>query len=142
VPRILTPAPATCRKASPSSGTAPFGIHTMVVEPSGFATDWAGSSMTVHDIPDDYAATVGVMQRLRASTTRPPGDPGRAAEIIVKIAKRDHIPSHLLLGFNATDLALAYSRQQLGQAATWEQVSRSADFAELYPATFPTDAEV
>jgi NAD(P)-dependent dehydrogenase (short-subunit alcohol dehydrogenase family) len=122
--------------------TAPFGIRTMVVEPSGFATDWAGPSMTVHDIPNEYEATIGVMQRLRASTTKPAGDPGRAAEIIVEIAKRDHIPSHLLLGVNATNLALAYSRQQLEQAATWEQVSRSADFAEPYPATFPTDAEM
>jgi NAD(P)-dependent dehydrogenase (short-subunit alcohol dehydrogenase family) len=30
--------------------TAPFGIRVVVVEPSGFATDWAGSSMTVHEI--------------------------------------------------------------------------------------------
>ena len=37
--------------------------------------------------------------------------------------------------------ALAYARQQLDQAATWEQVSRSADFTEPYPATFPTDRE-
>src|SRR6478735_5929758 len=31
--------------------TAPFGIKVMVVEPSGFQTDWAGSSMTVQEIP-------------------------------------------------------------------------------------------
>ena len=112
----------------------------MVVEPSGFATDWAGSSMTIHDIPDDYDATIGVMQRrFRANPIGPPGDPARAAGIIVQIAKRKDIPSHLLLGDNATDMALAYSRQQLNQATTWERVSRSADFAEPYPATFPTD---
>jgi hypothetical protein len=112
----------------------------MVVEPSGFATDWAGSSMTVHNIPDDYVATIGVMQRrVRANPVGPPGDPQRAAEIIVQVAKREDIPSHLLLGVNATDMALAYSRQQLDQAVTWEQVSRSADFAEPYPATFPSD---
>ena len=120
--------------------TEPFGIRTMVVEPSGFATDWAGSSMTVHNIPDDYDATIGVMQRrVRTNPVGPAGDPQRAAEIIVQIAKREDIPSHLLLGVNATDMALAYSRQQLDQAATWEQVSRSADFAQPYPATFPTD---
>jgi NAD(P)-dependent dehydrogenase (short-subunit alcohol dehydrogenase family) len=120
--------------------TEPFGIRTMVVEPSGFATDWAGSSMTVHTIPDAYDATIGVMQRrVRANPVGPPGDPQRAAEIIVQVAKREHIPSHLLLGVNATDMALAYSRQQLDQGVTWEQVSRSADFAEPYPVTFPTD---
>jgi NAD(P)-dependent dehydrogenase (short-subunit alcohol dehydrogenase family) len=120
--------------------TEPFGIRTMVVEPSGFATDWAGTSMTIHDIPEDCDATIGVMQRrFRASPTGAAGDAARAAEIIVQIAKRQDIPSHLLLGDNATDMVLAYSRQQLDQAATWEQVSRSADFAEPYPATFPTD---
>jgi NAD(P)-dependent dehydrogenase (short-subunit alcohol dehydrogenase family) len=40
--------------------TAPFGVKVIVVEPSGFATDWAGSSMTVHEIPDDYDSTAAV----------------------------------------------------------------------------------
>jgi NAD(P)-dependent dehydrogenase (short-subunit alcohol dehydrogenase family) len=39
--------------------TAPFGVKVMVVEPSGFRTDWAGSSMTVHDIPEAYAQRSG-----------------------------------------------------------------------------------
>src|SRR5580704_13436273 len=29
--------------------TAPFGVKVMVVEPSGFRTDWAGSSMIIRD---------------------------------------------------------------------------------------------
>src|ERR1700727_2789981 len=59
--------------------TAPFGIRVIVVEPSGFRTDWAGSSMTVHEIPDAYAPTVGAMNnRVRQSTDGPPGDPARA----------------------------------------------------------------
>ena len=36
-------------------------------------------------------------------------------------------------------MALAYSRKQLDEATAWEQVSRSADFAEPYPAEFPSD---
>ncbi len=43
--------------------TAQFGVKVIVVEPSGFATDWAGSSMTVHEIPADYASTIGAMRR-------------------------------------------------------------------------------
>src|SRR5262249_56648906 len=62
--------------------TAPFGVKVLVVEPSGFLTDWAGSSMTVHDIPDAYAATVGAMNtRMRQSADGPPRDPARAAEM-------------------------------------------------------------
>jgi NAD(P)-dependent dehydrogenase (short-subunit alcohol dehydrogenase family) len=118
--------------------TAPFNIKTLVVEPSGFATDWAGSSMTVHDIPADYDSTIGVMQRrVRANPAGPAGDPVRAAEIIVRVAKRRDVPSHLLLGVNAADMALDYSGRQLEQARVWQAVSRSADLAEPYPADFP-----
>ncbi len=120
--------------------TAPFGIRTMVVEPSGFATDWAGSSMTVHDIPDDYDATIGLMQRhVRANSGGPAGDPVRAAEIIVRVVHHGDLPSHLLLGVNASDMALDYSRRQLVEATRWQSVSRSADFAEEYPADLPPE---
>ncbi len=120
--------------------TAPFGVTVMVVEPSGFATDWAGSSMTVYDIPEGYDATIGVMQRrVRANSAGAAGDPDRAAEIIVQAVKRDNRPSHLLLGVNAAEMALDYSRRQLAEASAWEKVSRSADYAEPYPAEFPPD---
>jgi NAD(P)-dependent dehydrogenase (short-subunit alcohol dehydrogenase family) len=118
--------------------TAPFNIRTMVVEPSGFATDWAGSSMTVHDIPADYDATIGTMQRrVRASSGGAAGDPARAAEIIVRVVQRGDVPSHLLLGATAADMALDYSRRQLDQAQRWQQVSRSADFGQPYPVELP-----
>ncbi|GAA3368126.1 SDR family NAD(P)-dependent oxidoreductase [Streptomyces antimycoticus] len=120
--------------------TAPFGVRVMVVEPSGFATDWAGSSMTVHPIPDAYDETVGAMNRLvRQSTTGAAGDPRRAAEIIVRTVHRDQVPSHLPLGVNATTMARDYSRHQLAEATAWEEVSRSADFGEPYPAQLPPE---
>jgi NAD(P)-dependent dehydrogenase (short-subunit alcohol dehydrogenase family) len=120
--------------------TAPFGVQVMVVEPSGFATDWAGSSMTIYDIPEEYDGTIGAMhRRMRANTSGAAGDPVRAAEILVQVVKRDNLPSHLLLGVNAAEMALDYSRRQLEEATAWENVSRSADFAEPYPAEFPPD---
>jgi NAD(P)-dependent dehydrogenase (short-subunit alcohol dehydrogenase family) len=122
--------------------TAPFGIRTLVVEPSGFATDWSGSSMTIHDVPEEYDQTVGFMQRrVRTNPAGPAGDPVRAAEIIVQVVKRKRIPSHLLLGVNAAEMGIAYSRRQLEEADSWEQVSRSADYAQPYPVQFPHDGE-
>jgi NAD(P)-dependent dehydrogenase (short-subunit alcohol dehydrogenase family) len=118
--------------------TAPFGVKVMVVEPSGFATDWAGSSMTVHDIPAGYDATIGVMhRRVRDNTAGAAGDPVRAAKIIVRAVKRPDPPAHLLLGANAVEMALDYSRRQIDEATAWEKVSRSADFAGTYPAEEP-----
>jgi len=123
--------------------TAPFNIRTMVVEPSGFATDWAGSSMTIHDIPADYDATIGAMQRwVRANPAGPAGDPARAAEIIVRVVQRGAVPSHLLLGATAVDLALDYSGRQLQQARSWQQVSRSADYDQPYPVELPVEDAV
>ncbi|MGW0080274.1 SDR family NAD(P)-dependent oxidoreductase [Streptomyces sp. NPDC003393] len=120
--------------------TAPFGVQVMVVEPSGFATDWAGSSMTVHPIPAAYDETVGAMnRRVRQSSDGAAGDPRRAAEIIVRTVRRGRVPSHLLLGVNAATMALDHAHRRLAQATDWEKVSRSADFGEPYPADLPPE---
>src|SRR6202012_2577851 len=113
--------------------TAPFGIKVMVVEPSGFATDWAGSSMTVHDVPDGYEQTVGARNsRMRQNSSGPAGDPVRGAEIIVRTVHSSDRPSPLLLGVNAVDMSLDYSHRQLDEATRWAAVGRSADFDQPY----------
>jgi NAD(P)-dependent dehydrogenase (short-subunit alcohol dehydrogenase family) len=120
--------------------TAPFGVKVMVVEPSGFRTDWAGSSMTVHDIPEAYAPTVGVMNtRVRQSSDGPAGDPARAAAILVQVAKRRDIPDHLPLGVNAIEGSIRLDQQLLAEDRRWREVSRSADFSERYPVGLPAD---
>ncbi|MGW2597915.1 SDR family NAD(P)-dependent oxidoreductase [Streptomyces klenkii] len=120
--------------------TAPFGIRYLVVEPSGFATDWAGSSMDVQDVPPEYRATVGAFND-RARGSRTAGDPDRAAGILVRVVKRDHLPTHLPLGANAARMALACSRQQIAEAEAWQAVSLSADFGAQYPVELPADTE-
>ncbi|MFE2248088.1 SDR family NAD(P)-dependent oxidoreductase [Streptomyces lavendulae] len=121
--------------------TAPFGVRVLVVEPSGFRTDWAGSSMTVHDVPEGYASTVGAINRhIRQNTEGPAGDPVRAAEILVRMAKRRDIPTNLALGVMASEGSVAQDRRLLVQDEKWSTVGRSADFAEAYPVDFPADA--
>ncbi|MEU5049152.1 SDR family NAD(P)-dependent oxidoreductase [Streptomyces sp. NPDC021096] len=120
--------------------TAPFGIRYLVVEPSGFATDWAGASMDIQDVPPEYQATVGAFND-RARGSRTAGDPDRAAGILVRVVKRDHLPTHLPLGTNAARMALDYSRQQIAEAEAWQAVSVSADFGAQYPVGLPADTE-
>jgi NAD(P)-dependent dehydrogenase (short-subunit alcohol dehydrogenase family) len=120
--------------------TAPFGVKVIVVEPSGFETDWAGSSMIVRDIPEAYAGTVGAVNaRLRQNPDGPAGDPVRAAAILVQVAKRRDIPYHLPLGATAAEGSIRLDEQLLAEDRKWRAVSRSADFAEPYPAAFPPD---
>jgi NAD(P)-dependent dehydrogenase (short-subunit alcohol dehydrogenase family) len=120
--------------------TAPFGVKVMIVEPSGFRTDWAGSSMTVHDIGEAYAPTVGAMNgRVRQGAGGAAGDPTRAATILVQVAKRRHLPHHLPLGVNATEGSIRLDEQLLAEDREWSEVSRSADFGEPYPVEFPAD---
>ncbi|HEV3358124.1 MAG TPA: SDR family NAD(P)-dependent oxidoreductase [Pseudonocardiaceae bacterium] len=116
--------------------TAPLGIRFLVVEPGGFATDWAGSSMRTDDVAPEYDQTVGVMTRLFAAASAL-GDPQRVGEILVRLLKRDNLPSHLIVGAGAVEMAQQYSRGQLEQAATWAEVSRSADFGQDYPVELP-----
>jgi len=121
---------------------APFGVRVLVVEPSGFRTDWAGSSMTVHDIPEAYAQTVGLINtRVRQTAEGPAGDPVRAAEILVRVAKRRDLPEHLPLGVTAAEGSIALDRRLLADDLAWRGVGRSADFTEPYPVALPPDSE-
>jgi len=120
--------------------TAPFGIRYLTVEPSGFDTDWAGVSMEIQGIPPEYDATVGSIVRVLETQVMKAGDPKRAAEILVRIVKRRHLPTHLLLGAGAVHLASGYSGQQTAELEAWRTVSASADFDQPYPANLPDDA--
>jgi len=117
--------------------TAPFGIDVLVVEPSGFATDWAGSSMAIADIPDRYADTVGAMNAIRVSDAISAGDPARAAAILVEMSRRADRPYHLPLGVNAVEGSIRHDELLLAEDRKWAAVGRSADFAEPYPVDMP-----
>jgi NAD(P)-dependent dehydrogenase (short-subunit alcohol dehydrogenase family) len=120
--------------------TAPFGIRVLVVEPSGFATDWAGSSMQIGDVPDAYQGTVGAFNAVRQGDAITAGDPVRAAEILVRISRRADLPYHLPLGVHAVEGSIRLDEQLLADDQKWSDVGRSADSAEPYPVDFPPDA--
>jgi NAD(P)-dependent dehydrogenase (short-subunit alcohol dehydrogenase family) len=119
--------------------TAPFGIRYLTLEPGGFATDWAGSSMQIQEIPAEYDGTVGAIARIMGTAATNAGDPKRAAEIILRVVRREHLPAHLILGAGPVDSAQKYSRHQIAEAEAWRQVSASADFGRPYPPELPAD---
>jgi len=108
----------------------PLGIKLMVVEPSGFRTDWAGRSANESKKQiADYAKTAGAARReVRADSGKQPGDPVRAAHAIIKAVASQHPPHHLLLGNDAYNGATAKLKTLGKEYKTWEAVSRGADF--------------
>ena len=110
----------------------PLGINVMLVEPSGFRTDWAGRSAneTQHQIAD-YADTADKnIRHLRAISGNQDGDPVRAAEAIVNAVESANPPHRLLLGNDAYDGAMAKLDELREEFEAWESVSRGADFPE------------
>ena len=107
----------------------PLGIRVMVVEPSGFRTDWAGRSAkeSVRQI-DDYKATAGrVRATVRAASGNQPGDPVRAVNAVFAAVASGTPPHHLLLGNNAFDGAMAKLDELRKQFTAGEAVARAAD---------------
>jgi NAD(P)-dependent dehydrogenase (short-subunit alcohol dehydrogenase family) len=106
-----------------------FGVKVIIVEPGAFRTDWMGSSMTMHDPGPDYRDALGFMHELRrTSNGSQPGDPARAARVIIDVVEAPEPPRRLLLGSDAVELALASGAERDEEARRWATVSRSADF--------------
>lgn len=107
----------------------PLGIKVMIVEPSGFRTDWAGRSAKESEVViDDYAQTAGERRRLlRTMSGRQAGDPTLAARAIIAAVEADHPPHRLLLGNAAYDFAITNLEELHKEFSAWEKVSRSAD---------------
>jgi len=111
----------------------PLGIKVIVVEPSGFRTDWAGRSANESKKRiADYAATAGVWRNeMRADSGKQPGDPVRAAKAIIEAVASLNPPHHLLLGNDAYEGATAKLEALSKEFKAWELVSRGADFPKV-----------
>ena len=111
----------------------PLGIKVMLVEPSGFRTDWAGRSANESKKQiADYAATAGVWRsEMRADSGKQPGDPVRAIKAIVEAVASLNPPHHLLLGNDAFEGATAKLEALSKEFKAWESVSRGADFPKV-----------
>ncbi|OAS15417.1 oxidoreductase [Paenibacillus oryzisoli] len=106
-----------------------LGIKVTLIEPGGFRTDWAGSSMQQVEPRDEYKNTVGYMMKyFRENTGKEKGDPVKAAQAIITIVGEENPPLRLLLGSDAVELANAMDNGKLEETKRWEKLSRSTDF--------------
>lgn len=118
-----------------SEEVADLGIKVMIVEPSGFRTDWAGRSANESKKQiDDYATTAGKSRiHLRNDSGKQPGDPALAAAAIIQAAESANPPKHLLLGKDAFFAATAKLDELSKEFMAWKTVSCDADLPSKVP---------
>jgi hypothetical protein len=76
-----------------------------------------------------YDATVGAAARFqRAYDGRQPGDPARAAAVLVHVAAMENPPLRLLLGSDAVQIVEAADRAKSAADRRWRRLSVLTDF--------------
>ena len=109
----------------------PFGVKVLMVEPSGFRTDWAGSSMDRAEPIDAYQQVETIAERRAAQQEEnngsQPGNPELAARALLDTLDLDDPPFRLLLGNVAYDVAVDRYESRLKEFRAGEAVARSAD---------------
>ncbi|MFD1306978.1 SDR family oxidoreductase [Streptomyces kaempferi] len=106
---------------------APFGIKVTLIEPGGFATDWAGSSSsTSQQLPayTEYHERVQAQRRERVGT---PGDPQASASAVMELVDAAEPPLRCFFGTAPLGIAKADYEQRL---ATWEKWQPVAELAQ------------
>ncbi|TQS40474.1 SDR family NAD(P)-dependent oxidoreductase [Cryptosporangium phraense] len=103
---------------------APHGVRVMIVEPGAFRTELNGSRMIAAAPLDAYRDTAGVTrENLAADDGKQPGDPAKAARIIVDLVHGDEAPLRLPLGRDAVDALRAHRTRLADDLARWEHLS-------------------
>jgi NAD(P)-dependent dehydrogenase (short-subunit alcohol dehydrogenase family) len=109
--------------------TSPLGIKVTIVEPGGFRTDFAGSSTTINAGRPEYDSTVGAAARFqRDFNGAQPGDPVKAANVILQVAAMHDPPLRLLLGSDAVRIVEQADLARIEADKKWRHLSVSTDF--------------
>jgi NAD(P)-dependent dehydrogenase (short-subunit alcohol dehydrogenase family) len=105
-----------------------LGIRTLIVEPGAFRTSLMGNGSASAELPD-YEASVGATRAmLAAGDGSQPGDPAKAAALIVEALEADETPLHLPLGEDGVGAVLAHLDEVRAQVTTWESRTRATAF--------------
>lgn len=105
------------------------GVKVTIIEPGGFRTDFAGTSTVLEEGRPEYDDVVGAVARMqREYNGRQPGDPARAAQVILKVAAMEHPPLRLPLGSDAVAAIAKSDQAKLAELDRWRELSVSTDF--------------
>jgi NAD(P)-dependent dehydrogenase (short-subunit alcohol dehydrogenase family) len=107
----------------------PLGIKVLVVEPGAFRTSLMGNTTASGDELPDYADTVGATRKMvAAGDGTQPGDPAKAAAVILAALDAKDTPLHLPLGADAVEAFVGALDGARAEIAPWESRARATDF--------------
>ena len=108
----------------------PLGIKVMVVAPGPLRTDFAGRSLMQSAAPiADYADTAGRRRKERETEHgNQPGDPARAAQVLIDTVEAGSPPFLLVLGEFAVRVVRSALDDLRADIDKWEKVSVSTDY--------------
>lgn len=105
---------------------AEFGIHVTLIEPTGYATDWAfGSAVRSEPIPD-YEDFRERALAARAKVVADRGDPAATAPVILELVDMADPPLRLFLGEGPHDMIKVEYAARLAEWEQYDELSRSA----------------
>ncbi|WP_443945124.1 oxidoreductase [Pedobacter sp. AW1-32] len=109
----------------------PLNIQVTSIEPGGFRTEWAGSSMSFAPDVEGYENTVGgVKAFLTSGKFTPIGDPDKAAQVMIKLVQGNKTPMHLVLGSEAAQILQNADAARKAEFEEWLAVTKSTDHDE------------
>ena len=113
---------------------APFGIHTMLVEPGFFRTELLTPESTNYARPsiEDYAERTGqTVAAWNSMNGRQGGDPARLAGALVRLAGQDEPPPRWAAGADAVETVERKAGDMLAQVDAYRALSTSLAVEEV-----------
>lgn len=108
-----------------------FGIRVTSIQPGPFRTEWAGSNMLhpAHIMPE-YEATAGALRRtFQTINGKQPGDPAKAAKLMMQVVASEQPPLRLPLGRVAIDRIRAKLAEVEAEIKAWEELAKATSFS-------------
>jgi NAD(P)-dependent dehydrogenase (short-subunit alcohol dehydrogenase family) len=103
-----------------------FGINVTLIEPGGFATDWAGpSSRQAKPLPA-YDPIREARAKMRANADNAPGDPVASAAAVLKVVDAEEPPLRVFFGTSPLPIAEADYASRLENWRQWQPVAELA----------------
>lgn len=110
--------------------SAHLGVKVTIVEPGAFRTDFNGRSLAVGEnrLDDLYPSTNYFLDWLQENDGKQPGDPRKAAQVMIQVAEAENPPLRLPLGEDAILTIEAELEKVKTDIAPWRQAGVDTTF--------------